>query len=310
MTKRQMHPKIKHRKWAFRHRMTSSLRVVFDIVLGGIFFGAVFFMFLYFLMPALEQKQGTDKPAAAQADPVDSFNMLPVTDDNNDTPVQIMLLRLDASRGHIYVTPVPTELSVSENGEATAISQLIKEDDLSDAVSALEKAAGIKIEYRCLLKADEISNLIAIFGGFVYTVPYSISDPSPQPGFAANIQAGSNVIDDKKALTLMSYAGYEGGAQKRYEVQAGMMKSFIEQKLTVQSFDDTGDSFKNIFNMVQTNFSLVDLLDKSDSFRAIVNRKDFAVSILPSYSQSRQNGETLYRLDAKTKSQIRKYFSQ
>lgn len=310
MAKRQQnYTKTKRRKWAFRRATVSSLRHAVNLVLCGAFLGVVLLLFSYFLLPAIHHGDEPAKTVDTQADPSDSFNMLMVTNDRDGNPAQMMLLRLDASKGHIFVLPVPTELSVSGSEDAATLGQVASKDGVSGAVAALEKAAGIKIPYRCLVKADNIGTLLAVFGGFVYDVPYSFSASSSQTGLSTEIQKGRNLIDDKKLLTLMTYDGYEQGTLTRYQVQASMMKNFWQQKLTDERFDNSGNFFKNVFGLVQTNFSLVDLLNRTDSFKAVIAKKDFVVSVVPTYHQVSENGESVYQLNASTKAQIKRYFS-
>jgi hypothetical protein len=289
-------------KWAFRKRYKGAFRFFAAFFITLTFAGSLTFFFFWCLLPALENHEGAQAAAVSEvSNPSDSFNMLLIFYDGQGIPLQLMLLRLDAVNDCFDVMPVPLGLEAEENGVGLTLSDELAQDGASDAIASLEASSGIKIDFRCVIQSEDLPALIELFGGFNYDVPENLTCSQPESGETVTISSGNNFIDGTKAQAIMSLPG-------RYDLQAGMMKAFVTQKFAGYYLGNSGGFFKDVFNLVTTDFSMDDLLTRLDSVKMVSENHNFVTALTPSVTGVSQDGVEMSSFDRNTLALIKKYF--
>lgn len=303
--KKTQEPQTKN--WAFERKRLRPAQV---------FFTACCLLFLIFIVSiyicsftatAVFSGEKDNIRAAGSNTPPNSFNMLFAVLDTEKAPISLLLIRLDAPSQQIIITPVPPELAAG--GTGLTLAEEFSQGRADDAVSGLEKTAGITINYRCSAEEENFSDLIDLFGGFVYELPEAVSYPrrgSSQSGSqTVEIDSGANLLDGTKALGILTCAaGLDD--QKRFSAQAGMMQAFLTQKLSAYYLGDNGSFFKKVFNLVSTNYSMNALLTNLTALQEISEKEGFVTVLIPSVEYD--SGGTAH-LDKESLSQIAKNFS-
>jgi anionic cell wall polymer biosynthesis LytR-Cps2A-Psr (LCP) family protein len=247
--------------------------------------------------------------SAATLNPSDTFNMLlAFTDDTTGKPIQFMLLRLDSQARRLAVMSIPQELKMSYNGANKTITAMFSENGFSATQKTFAAYAGIKIDYYCSATTTNLSSIVNSFGGITYNVTNEINYTLPQDNRIVTVKAGNQYLEFNKIISLISYNAYPELAT-RYQVQTELMKAFVVQKFSEYYLDNASTFFKNIFNNVNTNFSMNDLLTKLDSFKKISSGGgDYVYALTPTFTEATQDNEVMVLLDSKTKTAINQYF--
>jgi anionic cell wall polymer biosynthesis LytR-Cps2A-Psr (LCP) family protein len=297
-------------KWAFQNSYKSVLRLFTAFFTGLLLLGLLAFFILTVLPDSQDYNGGTGTAAAKIVNASDSFTMLMTFYDGAGTPVQLMLFRLDTSKRRMVVMPVPVELRVERSGATSTLKDEILQSGTGTAITSLTSALHIKIGFGCRISADNLLKILQQFGEFNYTVPESISYILPPGSRTITIQSGSNTIDGTKALALISNSAYNGGSDEQYQVQAGLMKAFVSQKMTGYYLEHADDLFKTIFNLVTTDFTMNDLVARLYTIKSISAHNNFAASLSPSCNDVSLGGTRMVSFDEKTLTAIRSYFAE
>lgn len=240
--------------------------------------------------------------------PENSFTMLLAVSDNAGSPNQMMLLRLDSGKKCFFVMSLPFELTVHTGGGTQSVGDHFQEDGIRSTAAALEQL-GIRTDFTCNIPADNMPRLLEIFGGLSYNAPESFSYCLPTDGRTVGIEKGAGFIDGAKALALISYTGYSKGSAGRYAVQSGLLQAFVQQKMSGYYLDHAVSLYKNVFNLVSTNFSLNDLILRLHTLRQTSTGGHTVCTILtPTTQQTLTNGETACAFTAATQRAVRQYF--
>ena len=223
-------------RWAFQRekiRPRSNLKKYF-ICLAILV--PLFLIFLFAVLPAMEEQMTVGAQTAAGSDnivPADSFNMFVVIYDQSQNPISLMLFRLDALKKHMVVMPVPLDLMSKDDGSGLTLSNELEQRGVHAVIASLESSTGIDIQYHSIINSGELSELVELFGGFTYYIPENLTCNTPESSQTITFGSGYNFIDGDKALSLLSVSG-------RYDIQAGLMKAFISQKINGYYLGNSG----------------------------------------------------------------------
>jgi anionic cell wall polymer biosynthesis LytR-Cps2A-Psr (LCP) family protein len=277
-------------KWAYSKIQSSATRrkglLSACFILLGVF--AVFLALS--LLPQSILRRPDDQQAAKIIAPTDSFNLLLIISDTDGKPEQLMLMRLDAAKKKWIVAPLPEELKISDNGADSTLSAEIINTGAGSAAASLERQLNIKFNFICRISAENLPKVLDLFGGFSYNVPENIA--LTDNGRTVTIQSGRNLIDGTKALALMNDSGTDSGVT-RYQMQAGMMQAFAEQKLTGYYLDHAADLFKSVFNLVTTDFTMNDLIGRLNTVKTVSAQKNPVTAFVPETSDDTQSAEPI-----------------
>lgn len=193
-----------------------------------------------------------------------SFTMLlGVYSDVTSEPVEFILYRLDIESRRTVILPVPTNLEIIYNGTRTSLKSVYKEGNISDVSEAISKNYTIDIDYTTLFGSDNFQKLFYKLGGIYLDVPKTFEFRENAKENPIRLTKGRKqyICGDKIYALIASdtYIDDEG----KLDIEAEIMKQFVENKLTGLYIKEPQYYFGPIFNLANTRFSMDDLLKSS-----------------------------------------------
>jgi anionic cell wall polymer biosynthesis LytR-Cps2A-Psr (LCP) family protein len=195
--------------------------------------------------------------------------LLCVYSDSDASPAQFMLYRLDVAKKRTVVMPVPLELAASPKGTVQSLSDIYKSGGSDSVRQALSVLMSIKIDCYCDISSGNFIKIFNTLGGIYSGVPQNFSFVIPDGNSVINLTASSKqYLSGPKIYALIASSGYSGGPTQRYNEQSAVMKEFISEKLTGYYLNNAVTYYGNIFNLIETNFTMNDLLNDTDGIEA------------------------------------------
>jgi anionic cell wall polymer biosynthesis LytR-Cps2A-Psr (LCP) family protein len=269
----------------------------------AVIFGGIAFSVIHSVTPTAQTSSAPvtavgslSNSSAAQISSSESFTMLiSVYSDSDGSPVQFMLYRLDAAKKRTVVLPVPLELSISSNGKVQSLPDIYKTGGCDGVRQALSSLMSIKIDYSCDISSANFIKIFDSLGGIYSGVPQNLSFVMPDDNSVVNLTASSKqYLSGAKIYALIASPAYTGGPIQRYNVQSALMKEFISEKMTGYYLDNAVTYYGNVFNLVDTNFTMNDLLNTEDALNAYSSSTSIVIPN-PSYVAS-PSGKGLLQL--------------
>ena len=117
-------------------------------------------------------------------------------------------------------------------------------------------------------------NIIDLLGGVEYYVPVDMDYDDPTQNLHIHLKKGRQVLNGAKAEQFVRFRKpnkwnkeirkyYDGSDLKRLEAQQDFLKELMKQKLTLKYFPKLTSIINEIFDNVETNFSLNEIIKLS-----------------------------------------------
>lgn len=211
-----------------------------------------------------EESSGLSIPSVGNG-----FTMLiSVHSDGDGTPVEFMLYRLDTQKKRTAVMAIPLELMLPQNCSRVCVTDIYKKGGNKAVRTALSQQLSINIDYGCDIGTDGFVKIFDTLGGLYCGVPQDMIYTMPN-GSSVELSASKNqYLSGEKIYALISSPNYKGGAEQRYAMQEALMRGFAEQKLTGYYIENANSCFGGLFNIVDTDFSMIEIIKLSDAFDA------------------------------------------
>lgn len=213
-----------------------------------------------------------------------TFNMLFCVYSDSGVPVEFMLYRLDTVKNKTVVMAVPLEIAVTSRNSVCSLADEYKSGGISDAANALSALLSVKIDYTCSIGSGNFLKLCSVFGGLYGAVPENINVTMPDGGGRIALAASPRqYLGGGKLYALIACPSYSGGNKARYGEQSALMKEFVAEKLTGYYLKNVNTYFGSAFNYVSTDFSMNELLKRTDAMTAL-SAPEAVETPPPSYS--------------------------
>lgn len=213
-----------------------------------------------------------------------SFTMLvSLHSDSGGAPVELILYRLDTQNKRTAIMAVPLELMLPQNGNTVSTAEIYKQGGNRALRSALSRKLSINIDYGCDMGTDNFIKIFDTLGGLYCGVPQDLTYTMPDGDKVSLSASKSQYLSGAKIYALISSPDYKGGEMQRYAVQEALMKGFAEQKLTGYYIENANSCFGSLFNIVDTDFKMIEIIKLSDAFDAYSVSSCIA-TLVPSYN--------------------------
>lgn len=214
----------------------------------------------------------------------DGFTMLvSVHSDSDGSPAEFVLYKLDTIKKRTVVLSVPLQLTLSQNGKQASVADIYKEGGNKAVRSALSQILSINIDYSCDIGSGNFIKIFDTLGGLYSGVPQNLAYKMPDGSNVSLSASKGQYLNGTKIYALIASSDYKDGIMERYAVQESIMKEFLEQKFTGYYIENVNSCFGNLFNIVDTDFKMIELIKLSDAFKAY-SVSSCIVTLSPSYN--------------------------
>lgn len=214
----------------------------------------------------------------------DGFTMLiSVHSDSGGFPVEFILYRLDTIKKRTDVLSIPIELMLPQNRNQVSAADIYKQGGNKALRSALSQTLSINIDYSCDIGSGSFVKIFDTLGGLYGGVPQNMTYTMPD-GSKVNLSASKNqYLSGAKIYAMIASPDYKGGIIQHCAMQETIMAEFIEQKLTGYYIENANSYFDSLFNIVDTDFKMIEIIKLTDAFKAY-SVSSCIVTLTPSYN--------------------------
>lgn len=255
--------------------LTYFITIITTLVIIG---GVCYMLMKYILDPS--QKEDTIQ----NIDPMLSAEENIPSDDNNKTTLIIfdsekrmsgccfMAVRTMASERKIKLIPIPADVYAKVDGTENSVYEFYRTSGSKKAVSAVENALNIDIDYYLKLNNDSFSTLVSIFGGIEMNIPYNLIYTNPDTKEETIYREGTVYADHNDLRKILTYPLYNSGEEYRAKI-VGIAAADLINKNVVSGFSShIDDYFSAVINSsVDTNFTAYDYAEQSDTLKYIAD---------------------------------------
>ncbi len=194
----------------------------------------------------------------------DTVNILCLGLDKDGTRSDvIMVVSIDSKREQINILSIPRDTRVRyPNSKYDKINHAMGYKKPEETIIGLVKqVTGMPIHYYCEIDFEGFRNVIDILGGVEFNVPMDMHYEDPTQDLYIHVNKGYQKLNGKQAEGVVRFrAGYATGDNGRIPVQQDFIHALFEQKLKPQYIIKAPTLMKEIYENVNTNFTVSDAM--------------------------------------------------
>ena len=175
----------------------------------------------------------------------------------------IMVVSLDPDKNEINLLSIPRDTRVLyASGKYDKINHAMGYKNPEETIIGLVKQiTGMPIHYYCEINFEGFRNVIDALGGVEFDVPMDMHYEDPTQDLYIHVNKGFQKLDGKQAEGVVRFrAGYATGDNGRIPVQQAFLRALFEQKLKPQYIVKAPTIIKEIYDNVETNFTVSDAM--------------------------------------------------
>lgn len=203
------------------------------------------------------------------------FNVLLLGGDkvnkNSDT---MMLLNFDPETMNINIMSIPRDTKVTIEKTSRKINYAFPHGGVNLAVKTVSEFLDVNIKYYVFVDTAAFRNVIDLLGGVEYYVPVDMDYDDPTQNLHIHLKKGRQVLNGAKAEQYVRFRKpnkwnkeirkyYDGSDLKRMEAQQDFIRELMKQKLNIKYFPKLTSIINAVFDNVETNFSLNEVIKLS-----------------------------------------------
>lgn len=203
------------------------------------------------------------------------FNVLLLGGDkvnkNSDT---MMLVNFNPETMKFNIMSIPRDTKVTINKTARKINYAFPHGGIDLAVKTVSEFLDVNVKYYVFVDTAAFRNIIDLLGGVGYYVPADMDYDDPTQNLHIHLKKGRQVLNGAKAEQYVRFRKpnkwnkeirkyYDGSDIKRTEAQQAFMRELMKQKLNLKYFPKLTSVINAVFDSVETNFSLNDIIKLS-----------------------------------------------
>ncbi len=214
---------------------------------------------------------------------VGMFNMLLLgVDEGENRTDTMMLVSVDGYSDRVSVLSIPRDTMITIGGgyqkinAALAFGQYRAEngtvkEPVETVIEEVKALTGLPVNYFMLVDFDGFKDIIEVFDGVDFNVPYNMDYDDPVQNLHIHLKKGPQHLDGQAAHDFVRYrhnndgsapGEYVMGDMGRIHWQQQFVLEFLKQKLTPKYLGKSTELFDIICDNVKTNFTLKDLMTK------------------------------------------------
>jgi LCP family protein required for cell wall assembly len=203
------------------------------------------------------------------------FNVLLLGGDkvnkNSDT---MMLVNFNPETMNINIMSIPRDTKVNINKTERKINYAFPHGGIDLAVKTVSEFLDVNVKYYVFVDTAAFRNIIDLLGGVDYYIPANMDYDDPTQNLHIHLKKGRQVLNGDKAEQYVRFRKpnkwnkeirkyYDGSDIKRTEAQQAFIRELMKQKLNLKYFPKLTSIINAVFDNVETNFSLNDVIKLS-----------------------------------------------
>jgi cell envelope-related function transcriptional attenuator common domain len=220
------------------------------------------------------------------------FNLLILGGDkvsfNSDT---MMLMNFDPSTMKINVMSIPRDTKTRIKNNIHKINYAYPNGGVELTAQTVSELLDVNIKYYVFVDTTSFRKIIDILGGVQIDVPVDLDYDDPTQDLHIHLKKGLQILDGDKAEQFVRFRHpnhwtkevkqfYDGSDLKRIEYQQMFINELIKQKLTIQYIPKLNNIINLIFQNIETNFTLNEVL-KLSGYATKFNTQDINFIPMP-----------------------------
>lgn len=277
---------------------TYFLTIIISLVVIG---GAAYFGITKYLSSTSNSNDNVIKPVE-NTSPVSGADYAPTAADCQTllaiyepekrlTAACFMLVRFAATENQIVLCPMQSDICTELDGKSNTLYEFYRIGGSTEAVKAVEKATGIKIDRYIKFNRDSFTLFSNYMGNISYDVPYNLIYENPETGESTVIKEGEQILDAVSLRKVLTYPLYSGGEEYRAKVVGSIAASLINSGATGILHDAMDSVFTDVINSdIETNITRYDYDEKVTAMKYVIEKnRSPAQLIIPSGSYNENN---------------------
>ena len=132
--------------------------------------------------------------------------------------------------GEINAVQIPRDTYIRADGRGMKLNALVSAVGEKNAVSVLEDALGVKIDYRIVMSTSAFRAAVDAIGGVEIDVPRDMEYRDPYQDLTISLKAGRQTLDGRGAEQFVRFrSDYPDGDLGRLDAQKIFMSAFLSQ---------------------------------------------------------------------------------
>lgn len=186
----------------------------------------------------------------------------------------MMLVNFNPTSSKVSILSIPRDTSVIINGKRAKINSAYPRGGGELAVKTVSDLLGVDVEYYVFVNTSSFRKIIDTLGGVDYNVPVDMDWDDPLQDLHIHFKKGPQHFDGVKSEQFMRFRQnnngkvneyYDGSDLKRIDAQQNFIKELIRQKLNILYITRLNDIINTVFNNIETNLSMSEVLKMSGS---------------------------------------------
>ena len=237
------------------------------------------------------------------------------TDLESELTDTIMLCGYNPKTDKAMMLSIPRDTFIGKNKNRAKGSDKINylySNGPESTLEAVKDITGIDIKYYAVVKNDVLVQLVNVIGGVEFDVPIDMKYDDPTQDLHIYLKKGLQKIDGEKAEQLLRFRHNNDGTTYpleygdndygRMRTQREFMKATISQTIKLRNITKANSIIKTIFNNLDTNLSLEDVLSYAP-YATDIDVENIKMEQLPGESEL-CNGVWIYIYDKKETQEI------
>ena len=207
-----------------------------------------------------------------------------------------MIVRMLSTKRELVLIPVPADTYSKVDGTENSIYEFYRTGGSAKAVKAVESALDVDVDYYLKLNNESFADLVSIFGGVSFTVPYNLIYTDPNTGEETIIREGDTYLDFNGLRKVITFPAYNSGEEYRAKMMGIAFTDLINKNIVSGFSNNIDDYFSQVINStVETNFTAYDYKELSDAMKYVAESPDRIATLVAVSGAYDENG--LFVLD-------------
>lgn len=209
-----------------------------------------------------EQSTDTTQAPTFAATPVNATTLF-VCYGDDDVILQLSLVCTNAEENRIMVATLDPFTSVTVNGTGNTLQGWFQTTGINGLLQAVETNTQLKIDRYIKQSESNLKKVITKVGDITVDIPQAISYRGTD--FSLFLESGQQKLTGDLFIKYLQYAGTEEQANAVCALLRQTLQSFTEENLDTM--------FNYIFNLSESNFSVMDYADTNGLVRVYLSMR-------------------------------------
>lgn len=216
-------------------------------------------------------------------------------DDGNGNADTIMVATYDVPNQKVGLVSVPRDTLVDVDRTVKKINAAYGAGGVEQVRREVSTLLGIPLDFYVKIELNAFKDLVNAVGGVYFDVPIDMDYDDPLQDLHIHLKAGYQRLNGDQAMQLVRFRkGYANADIGRVDTQQAFLKAMLSQILTGVTLDNVGTITRTIFDRVETDASLTDMLYFGEQALGLDLEQGMSMATLPGDGQVTYRGVDYY----------------